>query len=156
MDVYNKITKLKIELPDPPACGGVYYQTKSFGESLCYVSGVGPNISGKRIYAGKVGSDYTLDQGCEAAVSATLNMLSILQKNIGDLNRIKSFVKLLCYISSSNDFYMQPVVANAASQLLIDIFGEKAGKATRSAIGLNVLPDNIPFEMEALIELENN
>lgn len=154
MDVYKKMKQLGMELPPPPGLGGIYFQAKEFGESLCYVSGTGPNIAGKILYEGKLGNEFTLEQGREAAVSAILNLLSVLQKNIGDLNRVKNVVKLLCFVASSDDFYKQPEVANTASQTLIDIFGEEVGKAARSAIGVNVLPGNIPIEIEALIELK--
>jgi len=67
---------------------------------------------------------------------------------------IKSFVKVLGFVASSDDFYQQPQVMNGASQLLVYIFGEMAGKAARSAIGTNALPGNIPVEIEAVIELK--
>ena len=155
MDVYKKMEMLGVELPPVPECGGIYFQTKSFGNSLCYVSGTGPNVAGKSHFEGKMGQEYSLEQGRAAAASAAFNLLSIIQKNIGDLNRIKSVVKLLCFVASTDNFYLQPDVANAASQILIDIFGEKIGKGTRSAIGVNVLPDNIPVEIEAIIEIED-
>lgn len=154
MDVYEKMMQLKLTLPVCPGLGGVYSQTKEFGSSLCYVSGAGPNVEGEISFSGKLGGEYTLEQGQEAARRAALNLLAVLHKNLGDLNRIKCFVKLLCFVASENDFYQQPEVANAASLLLIDIFGETDGLASRSAIGVNVLPGNIPFEIEAVLELK--
>ena len=70
------------------------------------------------------------------------------------MNRIKRIVKVLAFISSDNDFFDQPLVANGASQLLKDVFGDDAGVATRSAIGVNVLPGNIPVEIELIAELK--
>ena len=154
MDVYEKMAQLGLTLPEAPGLGGIYSQTKEFGSALCYVSGSGPNTGCTVTFSGKVGGEYSLEQGQDAARHAVLNLLAILHKNIGDLNRIKTFVKLLCFVASENNFYQQPEVANAASQLLIDIFGEQAGRATRSAIGVNVLPGNIPFEIEAVLELK--
>ena len=84
-----------------------------------------------------------------------LNALAILKKNLGDLNRIQSVVKMLAFIASTNEFYSQPLVANGASQLLSEVFGEEAGCPSRSAIGVNVLPGNIPVEIEMLVEYED-
>jgi len=155
MDIYERIKELGIILPPPPPLGGIYFQAKEFGDNLCYISGAGPNIPPEGTkYNGKLGCEYTVEDGYEAARCTALNMIAVINKNIGDLNRINKIVKLLCFVASADDFYEQPAVANGASQLFIDIFGESAGKASRSAIGVNVLPENIPFEMEALIELK--
>jgi len=153
MNVYDNLEKLGLVLPEAPVLGGIYVQTKCFGNELYYVSGTGPNTKDTK-FTGKLGSELSLEQGQDAARYAALNLLAVLNKNIGDLNKIKSFVKLLCFVASENDFYEQPEVSNAASQLLIDVFGETVGRATRSAIGVNVLPGNIPFEIEAIIELK--
>ena len=83
-----------------------------------------------------------------------LNILSNLEKNIGDLNKIRRFVKILGFVASSSDFYLQAEVMNGASQLLLDIFDETVGLAARSAIGVNVLPNNMPVEVEVLVELK--
>ena len=81
-----------------------------------------------------------------------LNVLSVLESEIGDLNKVKQPVKILTFVASDNSFYEQPFVANGGSQLLVDLFGiEKA--PSRSAIGINVLPGNIPVETEAIFEL---
>lgn len=83
-----------------------------------------------------------------------LNVLGVLHDKIGDLNKVKSAVKVLGFVASADDFYDHPKVINAGSQLLVDIFGEQIGKAARSAIGTNALPGNIPVEIEALFEIE--
>jgi enamine deaminase RidA (YjgF/YER057c/UK114 family) len=96
--------------------------------------------------------EYTVEQGQEAARYCILNLLANLQAKIGDLNRIKRIVKMLCFVAGSDTFYAQPQVANGGSQLLIDIFGTEAGCCARSAIGVNALPGNIPVEIELLVE----
>ena len=156
MDVYKKLKEMNIALPQAPGLGGEYNQVLPFGDSgsLAYVSGTGPCVEEGAQFAGKLGVQYTLEEGREAARCAVLNMLAVIEKNVGDLNRIKRFVKLLCFIASDNEFYQQPQVADAASALLIEIFGEDIGRSARSAIGVNVLPHNIPFEVEAIIELK--
>lgn len=154
LNVYDNMRAMDIKLPPPPGLGGVYTQAREFGENLCYISGCGPNIDGGEQFSGKLGGIYTIEEGQQAARMAALNSLAVLEKNIGDLNRVKRIAKLLCFVASENDFYKQPTVANAASQLFIDVFGEEIGKGARSAIGVNALPDNIPFEIELLIELQ--
>ena len=77
----------------------------------------------------------------------------MLQAAAGDLRRVKSAVKILTLVASADAFFEQPQVANGGSQLLCDLFGEEAGVPARSAIGVNVLPGNIPVETEALFEL---
>ena len=83
-----------------------------------------------------------------------LNLLAAFRRDIGPLDRIGSFVKMLALVASEDDFYDQPDVANGATDLLAEIFGEEAGLPARSAIGVNVLPGNIPVEIEVLIELK--
>jgi enamine deaminase RidA (YjgF/YER057c/UK114 family) len=83
-----------------------------------------------------------------------LNVLAVLEANIGDLNKVKNCVKILTFVSSADNFFDQPAVANGGSELLIKIFGPEAGAPTRSAIGVNALPGNIPVETEALFEID--
>ena len=153
MDYDKKIMELKIKLPAPPAKGGLYSSIKKFGDKLIYVSGNGPAAKNFEAF-GKLGSDLTLEEGQAAARSCMLNVLASITREYGSLNVIKSFVKIIVFVASDNDFYMQPQVANGATQLLLDIFGEEAGLPARSAIGVNVLPGNIPVEIEALLEME--
>jgi len=156
MDVYMKMKEKGIVLPPAPPAGGLYSPIKEFAGTLVYTSGVGPNGSdGAPLIRGKVGKDLTLEQGQEAAKLAALNILSILHDKLGDLNRIDMIVKMLGFVASADDFYDQPLVMNAATQLLIDGFGEEKGKPARSAIAVNVLPGNIPVEIELVIELKD-
>ena len=154
MNIQEKLTAQGLTLPAAPPAVGLYAQVCEFGDNLCFVSGCLPNIEGTEIFAGKLGREYTLEDGQRAARMATLNMLAIMQKNLGNLARIKRIVKLTCFVACEGDFFQHPAVANAASQLLIDVFGEEKGKAARSAVGVNALPLNVPFEIELLAELE--
>lgn len=153
MDVYENMKTHGIQLPKAPVPGGIYTPIREFGHNFAYTSGMGCNISGGAVYKGKVGQDLTLEQGLEAARCCMQNILSSLQQQLGDLNRVKKVVKVLAFVASSLDFYDQPKVVNAASQMLVDIFGEENGKGARSAIGTSVLPGNIPVEIEVLFEL---
>lgn len=154
MDINAKLEQMHITLPAAPAKGGVYIPAKQFGDKLVYVSGCGPQVGGKCEFSGKVGGKVTLEQAQKMARNCALNILAVLKENVGDLNRIKQFVKMLAFVASENDFASQPQVANGASQLLVDIFGDEAGCASRSAIGVNILPGNIPVEIEMLVELK--
>jgi enamine deaminase RidA (YjgF/YER057c/UK114 family) len=142
--------ELGIKLPKPPAKGGVYSPAKQFGPGLVYVSGCGPVVA--EPVKGKLGKDFTIAQGQEFAKNCMLNLLAVLEANIGDLRKVKNCVKILTLVSSADDFFDQPAVANGGSQLLIDLFGPEAGAPTRSAIGVNALPGNIPVETEGLFE----
>lgn len=151
MDVYERLEKLGLKLPTPPAKGGIYTPAKRFGDTLIYVSGCGPVIGGTPV-AGKLGEAFTVEEGQRFAHDCMLNVLAMLEAAVSDLNKVKSAVKILAFVASANDFYSQPQVANGGSQLLVDLFGEAAGSASRSAIGVNALPGNIPVEIEALFE----
>lgn len=152
MDVYEKLRSLNLELPSPPAKGGVYTPCKEFGENLVYVSGCGPVIGEQKI-AGKLGVDFTVEEGQQFARQCMLNVLAALEAKIGDLNRVADVVKILVFVASGDDFYFQPQVANGGSGLLVELFGEEAGAPTRSAVGMNVLPGNIPVEIEGIFHI---
>ena len=153
MDVYDNIKKAGIKIPNPPAPAGIYTPVREFSDKLLYTSGIGPLKDGKALMTGKLGGELDIQQGQEAARITIVNLISAVEAAIGDLNKIKRIVKVLGFVASTNDFCDQPKVMNGASQILIDIFGEEKGKAARSAIGVNVLPMNIPVEIEAVIEL---
>ena len=148
----EKLKELGVTLPAAPGKGGLYAPTKTFGENkLMYVSGCGCIVDGP--VAGKLGVDFTLEQGQVFARDAMLNVLSVLKAEIGDLDRVKSCVKILVFVASADDFYDQPAVANGATKLLGELFGEEIGIPSRSAVGMNVLPGNLPIEIEAIFEL---
>ncbi len=153
MNVYEKMRDMKIELPQPPGVGGIYSPIVKFGKGLVYTSGHGPIINNSNTLRGKLGQDLTVEQGQEAACLCILNILSTLQAQIGDLNKVKRIIKILAFVAGTDNFYEQPKVMDSASKLLCDIFGDERGKAARSAIGTNALPGNIPVEIEILLEI---
>jgi enamine deaminase RidA (YjgF/YER057c/UK114 family) len=152
MDIYHRLHELDLVLPAAPARGGLYAPIKRSGP-LLYVSGHIPNTEGKVVYSGKVGSERTVEEGQAAARLCLLNILSQLHAFLGDLNRLKGPVKMLAWVASAPGFGGQPLVVNAASQLLIDLFGEE-GWCARSAIGTNELPLDVTVEIEAVFELK--
>lgn len=152
-DVYEIMKELNIKLPEAPAKGGLYSPAKRFGNNLVYISGCGPIID--KPFKGVFGREYDREEGLEIARNAMLNVLAVLEREIGDLNKVKQPVKILTFIASDNSFEEQPYVANGGSQLLIDLFGAD-NAPSRSAIGVNVLPGGIPLETEAIFELKED
>lgn len=155
MNIYDVLEEKNIRLPNPPAKGGVYTPVVRFGkdDKLLYCSGCGDDI-GEGMICGKVGKDLTLAEGQKAAYNCMLNLLANLNDEIGDLNKIKRFVKVLGFVNSSDDFTQQPQVINGASNLLKDIFGDEIGVPARTAMGVNAIPGNQACEIELIAELK--
>lgn len=97
--------------------------------------------------------DYTAEEGNVLARNSMLNVLAALKGVIGDLDKVKSAVKVTCFVASAPEFTGQAAVANGGTQLLIDLFGPEIGMPTRSAVGMAVLPLDFPVETEALFEI---
>ncbi|MDY3825563.1 MAG: RidA family protein [Lachnospiraceae bacterium] len=151
--IETKLKELGITLPTPPAKGGLYTPVMEFGDHLLYCSGCGPQVNGTSI-DGKLGKDLSVEQGQEAAYRCMLNLLANLNAKLGNLDRIKRFVKVLAFVNSTDDFVQQPQVVNGGSQLLLDLFGEERGLPARTAMGVNATPGNIAVEIEVLVEYE--
>lgn len=152
MDVYENIKKSGYELPPCPPKGGIYKPVKQVG-NLLFISGQGATKNGQPVVSGKLGSERTIEEGQEAARICTLNALSVLHEYLGDLNKIKSVVKILAFVASAPGFNSQPAVVDGASQLLKDIFGDDNGVGARSAISAIELPGNISVEIEFIFEI---
>lgn len=151
MSVYTRLEALGLVLPPPPPLGGLYIPVRQVG-NLLYTSGSGPTREGVPVFTGKVGGEISLETAQEAARLCILNTLACLHAYLGDLDRIVQVVKLLGFVASVPSFTRQPEVMNGASRLLTELFGERGGHA-RSAIGTNVLPGDIPVEIELILEV---
>ena len=151
MDVYQKLKELSIELPQASKAMAMYVPVKT-AHNLVYVSGQGPLHEGKITCTGKVGKNVTIEQAQAAARLIAINTLAALHEHIGDLNKIKSVVKVLGFVASAEGFNEQPAVINAFSQVFVDVFGEN-GRHARSAVGANELPLDISVETESIFEL---
>ncbi len=151
--VDDRLKELGITLPDPPEPVANYVPSVRTG-NLLYLAGTGPTAdeTGK-IPLGKLGEDMSVDDGYAAARLVCMNILGRLQKDLGSLDRVKRVVKLLSMVNCTGDFTDQPAVANGASDLLVEVFGDK-GKHARSAVGMVSLPGRIPVEIEAIVEIE--
>jgi len=151
MSPEDKLKELGIKLPEAPKPLGSYIPSVQTG-NVCYLSGILPLINGKLIRTGRVGESVSLDEAREDAKTATINALSVLKSNIGNLDKVKRCIKIIGYIASAPDFTEQPKVLNAASDLIFEVFGE-AGRHARAAVGVNVLPLNSPVEIEFIFEV---
>lgn len=152
MVVEEKLKELGIELFTDIKPIGSYVPFVQAG-NLIYVSGQGPSIKGKYVdYIGKVGNDISRDTAKEAAGVTAVNLISILKNAVGDLDRIKKIISIHGYVNSTTDFIEQPYVIDGASELLIQIFGEK-GKHSRCAVSASSLPLNICVEIELIAEV---
>lgn len=152
MTVEEKLRELGIELRPLSKPVANYLHAKKFG-NLIYCSGCAPVKGGKNLYTGKLGADLTVEQGYDAAREAAINLLSVLKYELGSLDRVTSIVKILGFVASADDFYAQPAVINGASDLLVEVFGEK-GHHARAAIGTNAIPGNLPVEIELIAEFQ--
>ncbi|MCZ7603675.1 MAG: RidA family protein [Melioribacteraceae bacterium] len=148
----EKLKDLGIEIPEAPMPLASYIPSTIVG-NLVYTAGQVPLINGKLKNAGLVGRDISMADAQEAAKTCAINCLGAVKKAIGDLNKIKRIVKLTVFVASEDGFVDQPKVANGASDLLVEIFGEN-GKHVRSAVGVTALPLNAPVEIEMIVELK--
>ena len=153
-DVEEKIKQLNIELPTPGEPIANYVPTVRFSETknsmLVYVSGTGPRKENGDYLTGRLGDDMTIEEGYDAAKLTGINILASLKKEIGDLNKIKRFVKVIGMVNSTADFYQQPAVINGFSDFIVEVFGDR-GKHARSAVGMVSLPSNIAVEIEVVV-----
>lgn len=152
-DIEKRLQELGIELPEVGEPPGSFIHAITVG-NIVHTSGSDCKVDGEFLYTGKVGSDLTLEQGQEASRQTMINILAVLKDHLGDLNRIKRIIKVVGYVNSAPGFNLQPRVINGASDLLEEIFGEN-GKHTRTAVGSNELPFDIPVEIELIAELKD-
>lgn len=154
MAIVEKLLEQKgIVLEPVPVPVAKYVPAKTVG-NLVYTSGCDCRVGGVLKYRGKVGKDLTIEQGYDAARQVAINLLSVLKENLGDLDRVKQVVKMLAFVNSADGFIEQPYVINGASDLLVEVFGEKGAHA-RAAISANELPFDTPVEIELIVEIES-
>jgi len=141
----DKITEIEAILPPVPAPAGTYVHAVRTG-NLLYLAGKGADA------AGKVGADYTLEEGYRFARETGLILLAVLKQELGTLRRVKRIVKVLGMVNATPDFAEHPSVINGCSDLFGEVFGE-AGRHARSAVGMGSLPHHIPVEIEVIVEI---
>tara|TARA_B100000965_G_scaffold168699_1_gene140722 strand:+ start:11743 stop:12177 length:435 start_codon:yes stop_codon:yes gene_type:complete len=139
-----------IKTPQPI---GNFVNVRFTENNIAYISGQGPFDDNGKLITGKVGKDLDLDQAYDAARRVGISILSVIKNDVG-LEKVNKIIKILGLVNCTEDFLQQPKVINGCSDLLVEFFGEK-GKHARSAVGVYVLPNNIPVEIEAIVELNN-
>ena len=149
MEIENKLKAMGLELPaagtPPPGRAGAV----RVGNILF----VGGHTAGPE-HRGKLGADITVEQGYDGAKGAALSCLADVKALIGDLDKVKRVAKLLCMVNSAPDFGQQPLVANGATDLLSELYGD-AGAHARSAVGMAALPNQACIEIEMILEIED-
>ena len=152
MGVEKRLKELGLELPSAAKPMANYVPAVRTG-NLVFLSGHGP-LEKDRLITGKLGSDLAVEEGYQAARLVAVGLLGSLKDLIGDLERVRRIVKLLGLVNSEPTFLEQPQVINGASDLLVEVFGDR-GRHARSAVGTNSLPVNIAVEIEMIVEVED-
>jgi enamine deaminase RidA (YjgF/YER057c/UK114 family) len=148
----DRVTELGLEIPSPAAPVASYVPVVVSG-GLAFVSGQVAMESGRLLFEGRVGAELTVEEGSDAARRCALQVLAALRAELGSLDRVRRIVRVGVFVASAPGFTEQPKVANGASDLLGDVFGQ-AGRHARAAVGVAELPLGAPVEVEAIAEIE--
>jgi enamine deaminase RidA (YjgF/YER057c/UK114 family) len=151
MNPVERLAKLKLMLPEVAAPVGSYVPARRTG-SYVLTSGQLPVRDGKLTCTGKVPGDVSVEDASEAARVAVLNALAAAAQAAGGLNRITKIIRMGVFVASSPGFHGQPKVANGASDLLAEVFGDP-GQHARAAVGVAELPLGAPVEVELMVEV---
>ena len=153
MSADKRLKENNIILPEAPAPVGSYLASKIVGK-LLYISGqISMNSNGELI-KGKLGKDLNTEEGYKAAERCALRILAQAKKILyGNLDEIKSCIKIVGFVNSTDDFIEQPKVINGASDMLVNILGDK-GTHTRAAVSVNSLPLGVAVEIDAIFEIK--
>ena len=150
--VETRLAALGIELPEPSKPGANYVPYLVSGD-LLFLSGQLCHWNGERRFVGKLGVEFDIEEGQDAARICALNLISQLKMALGgDLDRVAGTIRLAGYINSALTFHGQSQVMNGASNLFVEAFGEK-GRHTRMAVGVSALPYNVAVEVEGVFEI---
>jgi enamine deaminase RidA (YjgF/YER057c/UK114 family) len=154
MEIEKKLASLGLEIPEPPKPAAHYIPYVQVGQ-LLFVGGNTGRLNGKpHKYSGKVGDKVTLEQGYEMARCCALNHLAIIKSALGDLDRVERFVKLIGYVNVAQGFTQMPQVVNGASDLFVELWGER-GEHARAAVGVASLANDAPVETEVIVQIKS-
>ncbi|WDT77210.1 MAG: RidA family protein [Candidatus Manganitrophus sp.] len=151
MDYEKKLQALGFTLPSPPKPVATYVPAVRSG-NLLFLSGMIPMVEGKMAMVGKLGKELTVEQGQQAARITLLNALAVIKAELGSLDQVRRIVRIGVHVASAEGFTQQPAVANGASDLLVQIFGD-VGRHARLALGAAELPLGAPVELEMIVEI---
>jgi enamine deaminase RidA (YjgF/YER057c/UK114 family) len=149
----RRLQELGIELPSPPTPLGAYVEAAQTG-NLLFLSGMLPVVDHRPKFVGRIGKELDADAGSEAAHIAALNGLSAAKRKLGSLDKVTRVVRLGVYMVTSGDAVDQPKVADGASDVFRDVFGEDK-MSVRLVIGVASLPLGVPVELEVILEVES-
>jgi enamine deaminase RidA (YjgF/YER057c/UK114 family) len=149
----QRLQDLGIVLPNAPHPLGAYVEAALSGR-LLFLSGMLPTKDGGPQYVGRLGKDLDESAGQDALRTATLNALSAAKAHLGSLDRVTRVVSVKVYLATHGDFYNQPIVADASSELLRDVFGADK-MSVRSVLGVTALPLGVPVMLEVTFEVNN-
>jgi enamine deaminase RidA (YjgF/YER057c/UK114 family) len=147
----QRLQELGIDLPTPPAPFGAYVETVQSGR-LLFLSGMLPVVNHKPKYVGRLGKELDAESGRDALYTASISALSAARAHLGTLDKVTRVVRLGIYLATSGDFFEQPYVADAASELFESIFG-KEKTSVRMVLGVASLPLGMPVELEVIMEV---
>jgi enamine deaminase RidA (YjgF/YER057c/UK114 family) len=147
----ERLSELGLSVPEVAKPVAAYIPAIRTG-NLVMTSGQLPMRDGKLITTGKVGGEVSVEEAVECARQCALNALAAVRAEVGDLSSVKRIVKVVAFVASTSDFTSQPLVANGASELFGEVFGD-AGRHARSAVGVPVLPLDAPVEVEITVEV---
>jgi len=148
----DRLARLGIHLPDAPTPFGAYVPAVQTG-NLLFLSGMLATSGHTATVAGIVGKDLDVNAGRQAATTAALNALALTRKQLGSLNRVNRVVRLGVYVAATPEFREHPKVADAASELLRDVFGDQT-VSSRLVFGVASLPLGSPVELEVILEVK--
>ena len=149
--VEDRLAELGLSVPEVAKPVAAYIPAVRTGNYV-FTSGQLPMRDGQLITTGKVGGEVSTEEAVECARQCALNALAAVRAELGDLSQVKRIVKVVAFVASTPDFTGQPGVANGASELFGEVFGE-IGRHARSAVGVPVLPLDAPVEIELLVEV---
>ncbi len=150
--IESRLSELAIQLPTPATPAAMYVPFVTVG-NLVFIAGQIPSWAGERKYIGRVGVEFSLDEGKAAARLVGLHVLAQLKAACeGDLDRVVRCVRLGGFVACPAEFVDHPAVINGASELMIQVFGD-AGKHARAAVGSSSLPFGVAVEIDAIFEI---
>lgn len=152
MDFEQRLRELQIVLPSPAKPIATYISAVATG-NLLYTAGHIPRNPDGTLVQGRIGAELDVSAGAAAARLVGLHVLTTIRDKLGTLNRVTRLVKVLGMVNCTSDFTQQPKVIDGFSQLMVEVFGNEAGVGSRSSIGVNSLPSNVPVEIEAIFEI---
>jgi enamine deaminase RidA (YjgF/YER057c/UK114 family) len=148
----RRLRELGIELTPPPTPFGAYVEAVQTGK-LLFLSGMLPVVGHEPKFVGRLGKELDANAGREAVRVAALNVLSATRQKLGTLDKVTRVVRLCVYLATDGDFFDQPKVADAASELFRDVFGEDK-TSVRMVLGVASLPLGVPVVVEVILEVE--